>query len=649
MAAPIDHAAVLLAAVLTLLTLLAGPALVSALWGAYRGVRPKMPASGVATDISRSFATNISRSYVSPGYGHDFYHASEAAAPVEQLSPAECGAVVAPVRSLADQPTGNGMDDLTVFLARVALGLPFGMVRFNDGEIIAARKSEGLTDRNQQHLSPELQRLMMDAMKLDRPGFYAGLPCNKEYPNSRKWANSLVDGHVSTKITSATVWYNGNYGLSRRFLVRLLKIRRARVYIVASEAANVTRLEAATGLQFTGVLRVPAAESFPAGFWKHQDVAFGEGAVVLVCAGPTGRLLTAHWFDRNPSATYIELGSYFDEHLGTTPAASAPKYYSGIATPCETDGDLRAATDPVPMEQAAWCVFGTEQGNSITGGERHRPEKITVVVSSYKSNRLCLKQQIHNFQQCDIVHSIRLNRFDGDTTFDQVWVDSVSRPGAPVIVDDFGDKITNRFHPRDFMTRAVFSVDVDTMYSCAALHAAFSEWVKHPFSAVGFHPRHLERGKQENWDLSYSPPYKRNMLLVTKGALQHRRTFSRFFAPRYAALRNFVDKSFAGEDFLMGFVQALEGDPVVRLVCLGGKEACHTTTCHKGIESLGSRTGSHRTEVLSFLFEALGNPLNTTTGLQGGDTGVCRSKPRKPTNYGQCTASGAIAQFVPAW
>ena len=604
--------------------------------------------------------TDISGLYVSPGYSHDMYHARKAVSPVEQLSWAECRTVVASVRALADQPTGIGMNDLTVFLAKVALGLPFGMARFNDGEIIAAKKKAGLTDRNQRHLSPELQRLMLDAMNLDRSGFYAGLPCNKQFPDSRKWANAVVHGHKATKITSATVWYDGNYGLSRRFLVRLLKIRRDRVWIVASDAANVTRLEAAIGLQFTGVLRVPATESFPAGFRKHKDATFEKGDVVLVCAGPTGRLLTAHWFDINPNATYIEIGSYFDEHLGTVPSVAAPNYYIGIATPCESDSDLRAETDPVPLEEAAWCALKLKQGKFFVGGtfnkdrlsraavmENNEPDKITVVVSSYKSDLACLKQQIQNFQQCDIVHSIRLNRFDGDTTFDQAWVKSVSDPDVPVIVDDYGDKLTNRFHPRDFMTRAVFSVDVDTMYSCAALHAAFFEWVKHPFSAVGFHPRFLEKGKAENWDQSYSSPYKRNMLLVTKGALQHRRMFSRFFEPRYAALRQLVDKKMTGEDFLMGFVQALEGDPVVRMVCLGDKEACHTAMCHKGAKSLFSRTSSHRTEVLLSLFKVLGNPLRTTTGRKGGKGPVCLSKPRDPTNYGLCYASKAIAQLVP--
>ena len=58
----------------------------------------------------------------------------------------------------------------------------------------------------------------------------------------------------------------GNYGLARRFLVRLLHIiRAARIRIVVSRAADIKLLQRTTGLNFIEVMRIPERDAFPAG------------------------------------------------------------------------------------------------------------------------------------------------------------------------------------------------------------------------------------------------------------------------------------------------------------------------------------------------------------------------------------------------
>ena len=51
-------------------------------------------------------------------------------------------------------------DEMRSEMYAVALRIPFGFAHFNDGEIIAARSSEGRTDRGQQQLSPGLRASM---------------------------------------------------------------------------------------------------------------------------------------------------------------------------------------------------------------------------------------------------------------------------------------------------------------------------------------------------------------------------------------------------------------------------------------------------------------------------------------------------------
>jgi hypothetical protein len=302
------------------------------------------------------------------------------------------------------------------------------------------------------------------------------------------------------------------------------------------------------------------------------------------------------------------------------------------------------------VEKAAWCIQ-----DQHTGTEPQRPKtgalsKVTVVVSPYKSELSCLRQQIQNWQHCPIVHSVRLNRFNGDKSFDQAWVESVSISGGPpVIIDHLHNKLSHRFLPRDVMTNAVFSVDVDTFYSCEALRVALAIWQRNPRSAVGFHPRHLVSGiVRELWDTGYFEPYNRNMLLVTKGALQHIDTFSSFFGARYATLRDSVDAAITGEDFLMGFVQAIEADSDVQSVCLSDADACYAKTCHRKVGSLGYRTSMRRKSILSSIFRALGEPLTNQTGVRAMHfardyrDGVCHSLEKWPANTGPCTASKSI-------
>ena len=154
-------------------------------------------------------------------------------------------------------------------------------------------------------------------------------------------------------------------------------------------------------------------------------------------------------------------------------------------------------------------------------------------------------------------------------------------------------------------------------------------------------------GSDEKWSPSYFKPYNRNMLLVTKGALQHIDTFSSFFGERYAALRASVDAALTGEDFLMGFVQAIELESLIQLVCLKDTDSCHAH-CNRQVGALGKRSGRKRSSVLSSIFKALGDPFSNQTGVGAvhfardyGD-GVCHSFPKRPANYESCTASRSI-------
>ena len=136
---------------------------------------------------------------------------------------------------------------------------------------------------------------------------------------------------------------------------------------------------------------------------------------------------------------------------------------------------------------------------------------------------------------------------------------------------------------------------------------------------IGFRPRFVEAGQPINPRGSFAlPALKRNLLLVTKGAVHHRDTLSAFFKARYSALRSEIDNVFTGEDLLMSFVQALEFDASVKLVCLGHKDHCSATCEENNVRALDKRHGGKaRYDLLQKFFSTLGSPL---VQLQGNST-----------------------------
>jgi hypothetical protein len=84
---------------------------------------------------------------------------------------------------------------------------------------------------------------------------------------------------------------------ARALLPAILKARGSRLHLVVSTLGNTSRFQACTGLTPDRVLRVPPLDGYPAGYEMHRDgwrdVAAGD--VVLVCAGPLGRILAAEW------------------------------------------------------------------------------------------------------------------------------------------------------------------------------------------------------------------------------------------------------------------------------------------------------------------------------------------------------------------
>ena len=231
------------------------------------------------------------------------------------------------------------MQDLQPLLEQLARGVPFTYAHFNDGEINSLENTKGKTDRGLQARSPQLSADLRGALEEDSNGLILGVPCKREFPTLHKRAMGVVARNASrTRITAATLLINGNFEQARRLIPQILIARKARVHLVVSAEADINRFANCTGMVPVSVVRVAAIDGYPQSLEAHRDgwKALRGGDVIIVCAGPVGRLLAVEWHRHKPDVTILEMGSFFDPDLTRRSffdrkgVMKGPRYYSSV-------------------------------------------------------------------------------------------------------------------------------------------------------------------------------------------------------------------------------------------------------------------------------------------------------------------------------
>eukprot|EP00310_Coccolithus_braarudii_P018113 CAMPEP_0183336486 /NCGR_PEP_ID=MMETSP0164_2-20130417/4446_1 /TAXON_ID=221442 /ORGANISM="Coccolithus pelagicus ssp braarudi, Strain PLY182g" /LENGTH=739 /DNA_ID=CAMNT_0025506011 /DNA_START=297 /DNA_END=2516 /DNA_ORIENTATION=+ len=224
------------------------------------------------------------------------------------------------------------MSDLQELMLRLARREPFAYVHFNDGELHVVDRDHvtKVTDRGMQRNSKQLQQRMTAALRSDAPGLVFGLPCLREFRYQHQLAMSLVNGSHATRMTTATLFINQNYRRARPVLPALLRRRGGGLHLLVSAQANISRFTLCTDLRPTSVRRVQSIDAFPSGLTEHEHAwrDMEEGDLVIVCAGPLGRILAVEWFLRKPQLTILELGSFFDPELQPDGQTLGASFYS---------------------------------------------------------------------------------------------------------------------------------------------------------------------------------------------------------------------------------------------------------------------------------------------------------------------------------
>ena len=239
-------------------------------------------------------------------------------------------------RAVAD--TAGTMDDVSILLSRLALGLPFAFTHFMDGEIGALTwrppgkhnctiwcflKTTNCTAQATPNLnqvySAELQGAIGRAMRTEHPLLYAGVPCTQVQRGIARKVLRVIPDPFRHR-TLGALFHDGNYGGLCHILALLLRRRAVRgsgIHLVVSEGADAKRFTAQLRLPpLRSVLRVPHKSSFRAYTGLANAMSgFAAGDIVILCCGMLGRILATAWVHQQPTVTFLEVGSHFNPAL----------------------------------------------------------------------------------------------------------------------------------------------------------------------------------------------------------------------------------------------------------------------------------------------------------------------------------------------
>ncbi len=266
--------------------------------------------------------------------------------------------------------------------------------------------------------------------------------------------------------------------------------------------------------------------------------------------------------------------------------------------------------------------------------------KLTVVITTYKQP-ICLERMILLLRSCPVVAEVRVNWFVEDEE-PQTYNEFPATSRKAVIFDKYPDKLSYRFHPRNFKTDAVFSVDVDTFYSCESLAMAYETWALNENAAVGFHGRLMTKDGYA-WDHSFSNNFEYNTVFITKGGITHKNMFDEYFKDEYKYLRDAIDEAITAEDMLMSFILDAKNVKTI-MACPKIDSICQVKCKQNTINSLNKRTSHKRDDLLKMLYQYFGKHTALTKyrggagniAWQGKEEGVCMSKFVEQQNSPPC-------------
>ena len=202
------------------------------------------------------------------------------------------------------------MDKYDTLMKNLKEGIPFGLARFNDGEMMGIGTPGCVVARGDQVVPPDLSDALREALEYEQENYWKGLPCSLCFPQHSALAKNYVNEEYDY-LTHAVVFTNRHW---MKFLKDFSQSVIGRtMYWVGGEDQDTSKLpHHGFSYEIDAQFIVPSQDGWSA----YADVKdlyeeFEAGAIVLVACGPLARVLTQQWFKNRPDLTIIDIGSTF--------------------------------------------------------------------------------------------------------------------------------------------------------------------------------------------------------------------------------------------------------------------------------------------------------------------------------------------------
>jgi len=126
---------------------------------------------------------------------------------------------------------------------------------------------------------------------------------------------------LKSRITVATIFINGNNEHARTEILRILRKATGEqgrnIHVVTGEGHDTNKLP----FKVKSVIRTAKHHAFDRDYdtfrkpWFVEQSKFAPGDIVLIMAGPFGRILASEWTWLRPDVTFIDQGSFWDVEL----------------------------------------------------------------------------------------------------------------------------------------------------------------------------------------------------------------------------------------------------------------------------------------------------------------------------------------------
>lgn len=202
---------------------------------------------------------------------------------------------------------------MNAFLSHLAEEEPFAFSHFNDGELTFIKKylNEDHTEvwfgRKQQKYDKHLGQRLTEAIAVNLPYYYVGLPCRTHHPKLRELADRLVQ-KTSNVVPAMSIHHN------QRFIPQIVSYMRGRqCFFVKNEHQSLTVFEAlGVEIKAENQITVPFKNSYRL-YDCLKEKSFAEDAIVVLTCGMLAKIIIPVWFSNNPRTTFIALGSAVDD------------------------------------------------------------------------------------------------------------------------------------------------------------------------------------------------------------------------------------------------------------------------------------------------------------------------------------------------